>query len=248
MFAVIIQARMGSSRLPGKVMKKILGKPVIYYLIQRLKCIKEIDKIIIATSNKTKDSEIVKYCVKNNINYFTGSESNVLKRIYDTAKFYDVEDIVRITADCPLIDSEIISKQIINYKEKKLDYSFLGLTFAEGICADIFSFKTLENIYINANEEDDKEHITPYLHKRKNKFKVEAYENKTDDSKYRIVLDCEEDFKLIETLINNLYKKDNYFTTIDIKEFLFNNPEVFKLNSGIIRNESYDVFSIKEKK
>ncbi len=235
---------MGSSRLPGKVMREILDKPIIEYLIERCKKIKMIDQIIVATSDQDNDRKIVEYCKNTQIKVFTGSEKNVLERIYKAAKTYKIKNIIRFTADCPLIDPQVINDQIDYFINNNLEYCFLGLSHAEGICSDIFSFNLLEDAYLNHDKDDEKEHITPYFHKRKKIYRVRSYENGSDDSKFRIVLDCKEDLKVIEILINNLYEKNANFTIQDIKKFLTNNPNVYKINSNIKRNESYDVFKL----
>ena len=243
--SAIIQARMGSTRLPGKVMKKIGRYPMIELIVKRLKKAKSLDNIIVATSSNKENYPLINFLKRKKIKYFCGSEKDVLSRYYSAATKNKVTTIVRITADCPLIDPKVLAEQIEFFYNNKVDYCFLGLTFAEGICADLFSFESLQKAFNSANQKDEREHVTPYFHKHKELFKIANYENETDDSRFRIVVDQEEDFEVVSMIIKNLYKKGNEFFDIhQIKEYLIRHPDIYKLNAAIKRNESYDAFKL----
>ena len=245
MLSAIVQARMGSNRLPGKILMEVNGKSLLEYLIERLQSVKEIKQVIIATTEKPQDEEVGKLCKKLGVKCYRGEEDDVLGRIYHAALNSEANPILRITADCPLIDPKVLAEQIEFFYNNKVDYCFLGLTFAEGICADLFSFESLQKAFNSANQKDEREHVTPYFHKHKELFKIANYENETDDSRFRIVVDQEEDFEVVSMIIKNLYKKGNEFFDIhQIKEYLIRHPDIYKLNAAIKRNESYDAFKL----
>tara|TARA_B100000686_G_C16754422_1_gene954551 strand:- start:663 stop:1430 length:768 start_codon:yes stop_codon:yes gene_type:complete len=246
---IIIQARIGSSRLPGKVLKKILGKPILWHIVKRLKSIKN-KKIIISTSKNIKDKKIVNFCKKNNLNYFIGDEKNVLDRFYKTAKKFKAKNIVRITGDCPLIDSKIINKLVKLYFSKNYDHVGVATgagvnnirlnKFPDGLDAECFNFKTLEKAWLNAKTISEKEHVTPYIWKRKKKFKVGILESKKNYSNFRWTLDNKDDFKLIKILYKNLYNKNKNFYMDDIVKYFKKNPQISNLNKKYVGKERYE--------
>ena len=238
----IIQARMGSSRFPGKVMKTIIGKPMLWHQINRLRKSELIEKIIIATTNKIQDRTIVDFAKENNILYFAGSEEDVLDRFYYTAKKFKVETIVRITADCPLIDPSLVDMIINFYIDNKNQYDIVhnGATYPVGILeTEVFSFNILKKTWKNAELSSEREHVTSYIWKNPEMFRQATVENSKDLSHLRLVVDYEKDFKLIKTIFQNLYKEDDMFHLEDIVKFLNQNPELIILNNNIIRNEGY---------
>jgi len=166
-FSIIIQARMGSSRLPGKVLFKHKNLSILDILINRLKNTRLIDKIIIATTNKKKDIKIVNYCKKNNIKYFRGSETDVLSRYYLAAKKYKIQNIIRITSDCPLVDYRIINLMIKIFKNTNIDYLAntypTPTNYPDGMDIEIFNFKTNKNTFYNAKLPSEKKNITIYM-------------------------------------------------------------------------------------
>ncbi len=239
MLSVIIQARMRSSRLPGKVLKTILGKPLRFlYLIERIKTLNEIKNIIIATTQHTDDDIIQKFCEDKNIKFFRGSENNLVERFYLTSKKFGCDPIIRLTSDCPLMDPNVLRRQIKYFNERKCDYSYLGLTYPEGICSDMFTFETLDKIYKNAKTSLELEHITPYIKKNKSKFYIEELKDTKDNSKFRFTVDYKEDFILIEKIIKSLYKDGSVnFSYNDVVDLLSKNKDLFEINSKINRNE-----------
>jgi spore coat polysaccharide biosynthesis protein SpsF (cytidylyltransferase family) len=201
--ACIIQARSNSKRLPNKILKKISGRTVIEILISRLKKSKKIDKIIVATTKKKNDDLIIKIAQKNKVDYYRGNESNVLKRYYDCANKFNLDNILRITSDCPLSDKNLIDKMIGIYFTSKVDYmsNTIKRTFPDGLDIEIFNFRALNQAYKYAKSKFEKEHVTQYFFKDKNIKKIN-YKNDIDLSKKRWTLDYYNDFLFISSVFN----------------------------------------------
>ena len=238
MVAAIIQTRMTSSRLPGKVMRKVMGRYLLDYLIERLNFCHHIDKIILATTINREDDVIADYAEKKGVSCYRGSENDVLARFYGCAKEFGVHHIVRATSDCPLIDPEICDRLIESYLKEKVDYAHLAPLFAEGLDCEVFSSRALEVVYKNARLKSEREHVTLYMNNNIELFKKIVIENKTDDSKYRFTVDEPEDLEVVTAIIEALYKEGSRpFSSGEIKNYLDNHPEIFSKNSHIIRNE-----------
>lgn len=239
---VIIQARYGSTRLPGKVLLKVLGKSILEYAIERVKKAKNIENIIVATTVKKKDLQIVNLTKRLGIAVYCGSEDDVLDRYYQAAKLFKAKHIVRITADCPLIDSQIINNVINYYFESGADYCSNGLdeeTFPDGEDVEIFSFDALNDAWQNAKLLSEREHVIPYITKHPDRFKLASFKNKIDLSDKRWTLDRKEDFELIKAILESLYPVNPDFKMDDILEFLQRNPYLEEINRDIVRNEGY---------
>lgn len=235
----LVQARVGSTRLPGKILKEICGKTILHHEIDRLKKCKEIDEIVIATTDKEDDDKIVNEAKKLSVKYFRGSENDVLSRFYYSAKENNADIIVRVTSDCPCIDFEILDKMLIyfkdKYKEKQVDYlsNTIKRTYPRGYDIEIFTFSALEKSYINAEKEYEREHVTPYIYDKTNNFLKLSFENKEDYSKYRVTLDTIEDFIVIKNIFENLYYKNPYFKLNDVVQYLNNNLHIVDINKHI---------------
>lgn len=242
MISAIIQARMGSTRLPGKVLKEVLGKPILWHLINRIKKAKLTNKIIIATTKNEIDRPILKFAEENGIKNYAGSEENVLDRYYQAAKKFNADPIVRITADCPLIDPEIIDSVVRYYLDNEYDYvanTLVPSTFPDGMDVEVFSFKNLEKIWKEATLPSQREHVTFYFWQNPEIFSVGRYDLPEDLSKYRLTLDYPEDLVLIKIIFEELYPKNSRFSLYDIVEFLRSNPELQKINSHIRRSAGW---------
>ena len=235
----LVQARVGSTRLPGKILKEICGKTILHHEIDRLKKCKEIDEIVIATTDKEDDDKIVNEAKKLSVKYFRGSENDVLSRFYYSAKENNADIIVRVTSDCPCIDFEILDKMLIyfkdKYKEKQVDYlsNTIKRTYPRGYDIEIFTFSALEKSYINAKKEYEREHVTPYIYDKTNNFLKLSFENKEDYSEYRVTLDTIEDFIVIKNIFENLYYKNPYFKLNDVVQYLNNNLHIVDINKHI---------------
>lgn len=235
----LVQARVGSTRLPGKILKEICGKTILHHEIDRLKKCKEIDEIVIATTDKEDDDKIVNEAKKLSVKYFRGSENDVLSRFYYAAKENNADIVVRVTSDCPCIDFEILDKMLIyfkdKYKEKQIDYlsNTINRTYPRGYDIEIFTFSALEKSYINAKKEYEREHVTPYIYDKTNNFLKLSFENTEDYSKYRVTLDTIEDFIVIKNIFENLYYKNPYFKLNDVVQYLNNNLHIVDINKHI---------------
>ena len=191
----IIQARMGSTRFPKKILQNINStKKVLEFLIDQLKYSKKIDKIIIATTILEEDDVIEELCEKIQIKCFRGDAKNVLDRYYQCAKAFVINEIMRITSDCPLIDPRLIDQAVEKFENKDYDYveNSQG-DFPHGLDFQIFTFSTLQIAFKNASLYSEKEHVIPYIINNSNKFKIFKMKNEKNFSKYRITIDWKED-------------------------------------------------------
>ncbi len=217
---IIVQARMTSTRLPGKVLKEVLGKSLLEYQLERLKRVKLADDIIIATTENATDLPIVALCKKLNVNYFRGSEHDVLARYYHAAKCYEAGIVIRITADCPVIDPQIVDNIIQFYIDNRNVYDYVSTgddSYPRGMNTEVFSFKVLEEAFVYAVKEYEREHVTPYMYQHPEKYKVGILPYKEDESQHRWTVDTPEDFALIKKIIENLYPIKRDF---DLKDCL----------------------------
>lgn len=238
---VIVQARMGSTRLPGKVLKKVQGKTLLEFLIERVKIAKLVDQVIIATTHSQKDKAIATVASRNNLKVFRGSENDVLDRYFQCANHFHLKTIVRITGDCPLIDPKIIDEVIRFYRKGRFDYATNGIdsTFPDGMDVEVFSFKALKRAWSEARLESEREHVTAYIWKNKSIFKIGTYKGSVDNSSLRLTVDEPKDLKLVRRIIADLYPKNSEFSLADIILHLKKNPSLLKINSKISRNEGY---------
>ena len=234
-YTVIIQARLGSTRFPHKMVKKIGNQTIIEILITRLKQSRLINNIILATTKKKHDNKLDLLARKNKIRVFRGSEDNVLERFYKASKSIESDYLIRICGDCPLLDSTIIDKLIKINNKKKFDYlsNINPPSFPDGFDVEIFSKKILKEAYLKAKSKYDKEHVTPYIiRKAKSKFNLK---NSKDFSNLRLTIDEEKDFLVINKIINKINKKN--FGLSDIIKLKKQKPEIFKINQDLKRNE-----------
>ena len=233
----IIQARMGSTRLPEKVMKKLQGKTVLEHVIERVKQSKLIDEMIIATTTNERDSMIEYESRRCGVKVFRGSEEDVLARYYYTAKANKLDVVVRITSDCPLIDSTVLDEIIDFYQKNNYDIvsnagsDLSNRTYPRGLDTEIFSFNLLENAFNHAKEKYQREHVTPFIYE--NSTNVFYYKNSVDYSKYRWTLDTDEDFELISEVYKHLYHGVHDFYLSDIVKLFENMPELYDINAHV---------------
>ena len=240
MIGCIIQARMGSSRLPGKVlMKSGNGMPLLYHVINQLRHCSKVKNLVIATTTNQEDDEIEKFADNNSVNVFRGSEKDVLDRYFQCAKKYSFSTIVRITSDCPLIDPQIVDKVIERFFSGNYDYATNTLirTFPIGTDAEVFSFSALETAWKNAQLPSEREHVTPYL-RNKGNFKTINVENDTNISNLRLTVDRIEDFELIKEILNNI--SINPIHLEDILELFSRKPELIEINKHVNHNEGFN--------
>ncbi|MBS3681217.1 glycosyltransferase family protein [Ornithinibacillus massiliensis] len=232
MILAIIQARMGSTRLPGKVLKPILGKPIINYQVERVKQSKALNQVIIATSKNVKDDAIIYWCEANSIPYYRGDEADVLGRYYEAAKQFSASTIVRLTGDCPIIDSDVIDRVIIDYLKEGTSYcsNTIKRSFPRGMDTEVFSMDALERANYEAKSPLEREHVTTYI---RNHFSTFNVFNNTDYSNHRWTVDTKEDFQLIKKIITELYPNNPLFTMEDVVRLLANNPDWMLINKDV---------------
>ncbi len=234
----IIQARIGSNRLPGKVLLELDNKKILEFLFNQLEQ-SEIRNKVFAIPETIENDELFTVLDDLNISCFRGSEFDVLDRFYQCAKKFSFEHIMRITGDNPLVDPFVINNAINEYEKKEYDYltNSLERTFPNGTEVEIFSFKSLEKSWKNAKKPSEREHVTPYFYNNKEKFNIFHFKQKIDQSKYRYSLDQKEDFELLVEIVSRV--KHRPIHTNDIISVLEKNPELLKLNSDIQINEGY---------
>ena len=239
--AIILQARLGSKRFPSKVLKKINGKTILEYVINRLKKTKLSNNIIVATTNREEDKKIIKVAKKTNCHTFRGSTNNVLNRYYKAAVHYKVKNIVRICSDCPLIDPKIINKVYFFYLKNNYDYvsNKIFPSYPPGMGVEILNFQSLKKANKLTKNSYDKEHVTPYIYKNPKKFKIKNVGLKKKLLNYRIVLDYIEDFKLISNIQKHFNKQRKDFTLKDIIKYINRNPILKKKNSQNLTKYGY---------
>jgi len=235
----IVQARMGSTRLPGKVLKKVLGKPLLLYLVERLHRIGSIEGLIIATTTEPADDEIYDFCTKESLHCVRGSVHDVLSRYHAVAAAYGLKVAIRVTADCPLIDPKVIEQGLFCFAKHydSLDYlsNTLDRRFARGMDFEIFKTQALEKAYFEATSSYDTEHVTPYIVKNPKLFSLANLGQKQDESSFRLTVDVEEDFVLVQHIIEALYPKKRDFDRSDIQNLLKKHPEWVMINQNVIQ-------------
>lgn len=232
----IVQARMGSERLLGKVVKPILNKPMILHTLDRLRKSKYIDELVLATSELEKENVLVDIVKKANYNVFRGSENDVLERYKRASDLFEGDIIIRVTGDCPLIDAAIVDNVISYFIINNYDYVRLDVpgTFIRGFDVEVFSKKSLDKVFKLAKEDKYREHVTLYMYENKEQFKVGYVKGEELYNKnYRLCVDTEEDFKLVTTIYE--YFKDEFVSSKEIVKYLDDNPEIAKTNIEVFQ-------------
>lgn len=237
----IIQARIGSTRLPGKVLKEVSGKPLLWHVINRVKKAKLIDSTVLATTTKKEDLKLIEIASKAGIESYAGSEDDVLERYFQAATKYKADIIVRITADCPLIDPRIIDKVIKYFLSGDFDYvsNAIKPTYPDGLDVEVFSYNSLKIAFYEAKLPSEREHVTPYIRNHKEIFKIGSVENNKDLNHLRWTVDEEKDLEFVREIYKYLYKEEEIFYMEDILELLKKKPHLIEINSRIMRNEGY---------
>jgi glutamate-1-semialdehyde 2,1-aminomutase/spore coat polysaccharide biosynthesis protein SpsF len=239
----IIQARMSATRFPGKVLADIAGRPMLWHVVNRVRRAHAVDQVVVATSSEPADDAIADFCGRNAIECFRGSETDVLDRFYQAAKWCKAHTVVRITADCPLIDPQVVDKVVSTYLETGYDYvtNTLRYTYPDGLDTEVFSFAVLEAAWREANLPADREHVTPYI-QRSGRFRLYNVESETDVSarNLRWTVDEPVDLEFVRMIYDRLWSgQQKPFGLSDILQLLDKEPHLMKINPEIIRNEGY---------
>jgi glutamate-1-semialdehyde 2,1-aminomutase len=235
----ILQARFSSSRLPGKVLKPILNKPMLGYQIERVLQTRNIDKLIVATSTDPSDDDIESLCKKINVHCSRGSLDDVLDRFYQAAKIWEPQHVVRLTGDCPLTDPEIIDAVIDFYFAGSYDYASNAIqpTFPDGLDVEIFRFFALKEAWNESILPSQREHVTPFIYRQPERFRIGNYSNAESLSHLRWTVDEPEDFEFITNIYGELYPVKPAFRMADVLDLLQRKPELLDLNKSFERNE-----------
>lgn len=238
---IIIQARMGSTRFPGKILKTLNGdEKVLDLLLKRMKICKKVDKIIVATTTNKKDSFIIDIAKTHDVSYFIGSEENVLERYYKCAKKYKLDLVIRLTSDCPFVDPKIVDDMIEFYTNNNYDYIkniHETTNFPRGFDVEIFRFSVLKRIYSLAKDRAEREHVTYYIHTHPEEFKIFYYdiENLKKFGELRLTIDEKEDLILCREIYKKLEEngKSLDFSIYDILDIIESNTELININKHI---------------
>lgn len=243
----IIQARMSSTRLPGKVMLPVLGKPLLIRMIERVKQSKFIGELVVATSKNSEDDQIELLCLENNLNCFRGHLTDLLDRHYQAGKFYNADAVVKIPSDCPLIDPHVIDAVIKYYIDNSDKYDYVSnlhpATYPDGNDVEVISFSALEKAWKEAKKDFEREHTTPYIWENPDKFKIGnvTWETGLDYSTvHRWTIDFEEDYQFIKRVYEELYEPNYPFGLYDIINLLKQKPEIYEINKKYIGKYWYE--------
>lgn len=238
--AIILQARMGSTRLPGKVLLSIEGKTVLEHMLARLASVNGIDCLVVATTINPIDLPIVSLADALGVSCFRGEEEDVLSRFYHAAMEANASCVVRCNADCPLIDPQIVEHVVSTFltNSERFDYvsNILSPTYPTGMHCEAFSFESLRQAYTCAVDPLEREHVTPYIYRRPNLFRLHNVALSCDLSAHRWTLDLLEDFELITKIYKELYKDNPLFDMQSIIRLLEKNPDWSNINGHIIKS------------
>lgn len=241
MILAILQARLSSTRLPGKVLKPILGVPMLLRQIERVRRARGIERLVLATSDDPSDDAIEKLCHENDIECFRGSLNDVLDRFYQAAKDRNPDYVVRLTGDCPLTDPDVIDKVVRHCVAGGFDYASNTIkpTFPDGLDVEVFRFECLEAAWREATLPSQREHVTPFIHQQPGRFKIGNYAGTRNLPHLRWTVDETLDFELIRQIYESLYPAKPDFNTDDVLALLDRRPELKTLNTAYARNEGY---------
>ncbi len=234
---IIVQARMTSTRLPGKVLLPVLQKPLLEYQIERLLRVRWADEVAIATTLNQTDQPIVDLCQQLQVPIFRGSEEDVLARYYETAVSCKADVVVRVTSDCPLIDPAVIDTVIRRYLDQNpyADYvsNTLERTFPRGMDTEVFSMRALTEAHQEAQAQSDREHVTPFIHRQSHRYLCQSIKAGINHSQHRWTVDTPEDFELIRRMLESLYPQTPHFSLSDCLNLIDQHPDWPLLNAHV---------------
>jgi spore coat polysaccharide biosynthesis protein SpsF len=242
--AAVVQARMGSSRLPGKTLADIGGRPMLGRLVDRARLIPGVEQVVIATTDRPADAAILKFAEAEGLPALTGSEQDVLDRIYRAASRFGVSVIVRVTPDCPMLDPEVSGRVLAEFRrlDGGVDYvsNVHPPTFPDGLDTEVFSRNALEVAWREARLESDREHVTPYIWRQPERFRLANVANASDLSALRWTVDTAADVGFARAVYAALGGQSGVFGMDQVLQLLESRPELRLLNSGQRRNEGFE--------
>ena len=236
----IVQARMSSTRLAGKVMRRISGRPMLWHVVNRLRAATCIERVVVATSTDPSDDVVAKWCRDEGVSLFRGPLSDVLARYHGAASEFGAGTVVRITADCPMIDPLLVERAVHEFmRTPGLDYLGLDGSYPDGLDTEVFSFSALERAFAEAALPSEREHVTPYIWKNRDKFRVRSLTHHQDLSHMRWTVDDRRDLEFVRRVFSSFACPLRVFYMEEVMELLARKPELTTINSSTIRNEGY---------
>jgi len=234
-----IEARMTSSRLPGKVMMPVLGKPMLYYLVERLKSVQSIDEIVLATTLNKTDDKLIEFAISENISYFRGSEDDVMLRVVEAADSVGADIVVEITGDCPIIDPQIVEQTILMYMANNVDYVSNGhiRSYPDGMDTQVFALNILKKSLSMTDELLDHEHVTLHIRDNPKLFTKINFiaPPELNWPELGLTLDERHDYNLLKIIIEHFSQKSILFSCLDVVRFLRNRPDLVAINNNVHR-------------
>lgn len=233
----IIQARMGSTRLPGKVLREINGRPMLAYMLERVAAARRVHIVAVATTDLPEDDLIEELCDKQGVFVYRGSQEDVLDRYLQCARRLNLDVVVRVTSDCPLIDPCIIDELVAVYLAGSCDYVANTIppvgTYPNGMDVEVISYAAIERAWTDAKDQSEREHVTSYVWQRPHMFRTYRYDLSENLSRYRLTVDYMEDLEVVKAILTNLHVRNPLFSMGDIVGFLQENPELANSNGWI---------------
>lgn len=235
----VIQARMGSTRLPGKVLEDVAGEPMLARVVERARGARTLDRVVVATTTAPADDAVAAFCAERGYDIFRGSEDDVLERYHGAAVAFGARTVVRLTADCPLLDPGVIDEVVSVYHAGGYDYvaNILECTFPDGLDTEVFSREALGRARGEARLRSEREHVTPYIRNHPELFRHRNVRGDEDWSALRWTVDEPRDLAFVRAVYERM--RDREFTWRDVLELVRAEPELGQVNAGIERNEGY---------
>lgn len=240
---------MGSTRLPGKILMPLVGRPMLWHIVNRVRSASAIQEVVVATSTESRDDAVRAFCTEEAISCYSGSEQDVLDRFYQAAVRHKADPVLRITADCPLVDPGVISRVIAEYQTGTFDHVAVatgagalfeeGGRFPDGLDTECFSFAALTRAWTEAIAPLDREHVTPYIWRVPGRFRLGMVRPAADYSSLRWTVDNAQDFELVQRIYEALYREGQVFEMNDILQLLERYPELRSVNQSSIGQEGY---------
>lgn len=230
-----MQTRMGSTRLPGKVMKDLVGHPVVWHDLDRIRRAKHVDTIVVATTTNAEDDPLERFCAEQNVHCFRGSSDNVLARFHGAAEQFGGDVLVRVTSDCPLIDPDIIDLVIAGLGSHDYVTNVFDRNFPRGMDTEVFTRAALDRAYQQATTPFDQEHVTPFIREPQNGFDLANIDMPADYHfpQFRLTLDTLQDYVLFQAIYQEFYRPGGIIQVPQVLRWLIDHPDIAALNGDV---------------
>jgi spore coat polysaccharide biosynthesis protein SpsF len=238
----VVQARMTSTRLPGKVLREVLGKPLLAYQLERMRRARSLARIVIATTTNATDDPIAAFCAREGCDVVRGPEDDVLARYAQAVQAFPAATVVRMTSDCPLMEPALIDQAVARFAQAGCDYlsNMLQPTWPYGLAVEVFTRESLLAAAAEARDPREREHVTPFLYWRPERFRLESLTTSPDLSSERWTVDTAEDFELVRRILEALYPQRPAFGTADVLALLDAHPDWRKINAHVAQRSAGD--------